>query len=96
MPPESETTESTANLAQLKILAQKFHLDLITAVDDAMLAHDLAADLPVEWARAHAMLPIRHRGQPVLLLHDPTAISAQKHLELLLHRELKPLLAPQR
>ena len=59
MPPESETTESTAELAQLKILAQKFHLDLITAVDDAMLAHDLAADLPVEWARAHAMLPIR-------------------------------------
>ncbi|MDP2990071.1 MAG: GspE/PulE family protein, partial [Kiritimatiellota bacterium] len=30
-----------------------------------------------------------------LLLHDPTAISAQKHLELLLNQELKPLLAPQ-
>lgn len=95
MPAEPETTESTAELEQLKALAQKFHLLLITAVDDAMLAHDLAADLPVEWARAHAMLPIRHLGQPVLLLHDPTAISAQKHLELLLHQELKPLLAPQ-
>jgi general secretion pathway protein E len=95
MPPEPETTESAAELAQLTALAQKFHLELIAAVDDAMLAHDLAADLPVEWARAHAMLPIRHRGQPVLLLRDPTAISAQKHLELLLNRELKPLLAPQ-
>jgi hypothetical protein len=53
MPPELATTESTAELAQLQVLAQKFHLDLITAVDNAMLACDLDADLPVEWARAH-------------------------------------------
>ncbi|MDD5678871.1 MAG: ATPase, T2SS/T4P/T4SS family [Kiritimatiellae bacterium] len=95
MPPESKTSESTAEMAQLRALAQKFNLDLITAVDNAMLAADLAADLPVEWARTHLMLPIRRHGQPVLLLNDPTAISAQKHLELLLNRELPPMLAPQ-
>ncbi len=94
MPSEPETTESDTELAQLKVVAQKFGLDLITAVDDLMLAHDLATDLPVEWARAHVMLPIRHHDQTVLLLHDPTAISAQKHLALLLKQELKPLLAP--
>ncbi len=95
MPSEHETAENADELAQLKSLAQKFHLELIAAVDDSMLAHDLAADLPVEWARSHAMLPIRYNGQPVLLLCDPTAISAQKHLELLLNQELTPLLAPQ-
>ena len=94
MPTEPETTESTNELAQLKDLAQKFGLDLITTVDNTMLDHNLATDLPVEWARAHVMLPIHHHDQTAILLNDPTDISAQKHLALLLHQEFKPLLAP--
>ncbi|MBI2438501.1 MAG: hypothetical protein HYV36_06795, partial [Lentisphaerae bacterium] len=86
-------TSAAAELSPLADLAQKFHLSLLTAVDDAMLAPDLAADLPVEWARAHVMLPIRHGGQPALLLNDPAALSARKHLELLLNAELPPVLA---
>lgn len=95
MASESDTAESTDELAQLDALAQKFHLELISKVDDDMLAPDLVAKLPVEWARSHAMLPIRHGGRSVLLLRDPSAVSAQQHLALLLNQELTPVLAPQ-
>ncbi len=84
-PDESET---------LRRLAETFQLDLVPRVEDDMLAPDLVADLPVEWARSKGMLPIRYRGRPAVLLSDPSALDAQQHLALLLNQPLTPVLAP--
>ncbi|MBI2441888.1 MAG: type II/IV secretion system protein [Lentisphaerae bacterium] len=93
MSAEPETLSTAAELTSLAELARKFSLPLVAAVADEMLAPDLAADLPVEWARSHLMLPIRQAGRPALLLNDPADLSARKHLELLLNQELPPVLA---
>lgn len=79
--------------ARLVELAKKFHIELLTVIADDCLDPELVADLPVEWARAHCMLPVRHAGQPAVLVNDPAALGAQQHLNLLLRRELMPLLA---
>ena len=85
---------SPADISQLQQLAAQFHLELVNEVSDEMLDPALVSELPVDWARAHIMLPIRHDGQFRVLTSDPKNLNAQKHLQLLLSRELTPLLAP--
>ncbi len=87
-------TPDPADEAALRALAAAYGIDLLLAVDDALLAPELVADLPVAWARAHAMVPIRRAGQPAVLLSDPAALADQQHLALLLGRPLPPVLAP--
>ncbi len=78
---------------ELEALSRKFHVDVAATVPDDMLNPELVASLPVEWARAHAMLPVHYQGRVAVLTAQPADISGQKHLELLLGRELVPVLA---
>jgi general secretion pathway protein E len=74
-------------------LAEKFGLELVEEVTDDMLAPDLVAKLPVEWARTRLVLPIRWKGDLCILLADPAQMGSRKDLALLLGEELKPVLA---
>jgi general secretion pathway protein E len=58
-----------------------------------MLDPSLVAELPVDWARSHLMLPVRLANEYRVLVADPRNLNAQKQLQLLLNRELAPLLA---
>ncbi len=93
MPNDGLTSSPDGDPSDLEALGSKFHLEVVTSVADDMLDPDLVASLPVEWARGHATIPIRFRGQVALLTAQPADIGGQKHLELLLGRELLPVLA---
>lgn len=90
MDPNQNLSNETSHLQQL---AKQFNLEIINDVSDDMLDSSLVAELPVDWARSHLMLPVMHDGQLCVLVNDPKSANAQKQLQLLLNRELIPLLA---
>lgn len=63
-------------------------------VDDAMLDSSLVAQIPVEWARTHAVLPVRFRGRLALLMADPADLRVQEDAGLALGEELSAVAAP--
>jgi general secretion pathway protein E len=87
---EDNVSEETNRLKQL---AAQFKLAIINEVTDDMLDPSLITELPVEWARSHLMLPVKQNGELLVLVADPRNINAQKQLQLLLNRELTPILA---
>ncbi|MBU4198774.1 MAG: Flp pilus assembly complex ATPase component TadA [Verrucomicrobia bacterium] len=93
MAPDVLTPGPAGDPHDLDVLGRKFRLDVVTSVTEEMLDPELVANLPVEWARSHAMLPVHFRSQIAVLTAQPDDLSGQKHLELLLGRELLPVLA---
>jgi general secretion pathway protein E len=93
MPNDGLAANSAGVPGDLEALGRKFHLEVVAAVGDDMLDPALVANLPVEWARTHVAIPVHFRGQVAVLTAQPADIGGQKHLELLLGRELLPLLA---
>lgn len=67
-------------------------LACLVSVPDDVLDAELIADLPVEWARLHRALPVRHGGRPAALLGRPEALDAVEDLAVLLGRDLVPVL----
>jgi general secretion pathway protein E len=62
-------------------------------VDDAWLAPDLVASLPLHWTRQHRLLPLRLRGEECLLTADPAQVEAHHRAELVVGRTLRPVVA---
>jgi general secretion pathway protein E len=81
--PDPETAERAA----------RFGVPALDAVPDALLAPDLVAEVPVEWARANGVLPIRMDGAVRALCADPGAVDAQQALELLIGQDAPPVAA---
>lgn len=90
----SENTSPIKDGDGLDELARKFGLEVMREPPPDALDPALVADLPVEWARANLMLPIRRGGETLALTPDPADTNRLKHLELLLGAELRPVLAP--
>ncbi len=67
-------------------------IENLDSVPDDALDAELIARLPVEWARLHRALPIRHGGRPAALLGRPEALDAVEDLSVLLGRDLVPVL----
>jgi general secretion pathway protein E len=65
----------------------------IETVSDDMLDPELVADLPVEWARANLLLPIRMDGHVFALCVQAGCVSEQEYLALLLGHDVTPVLA---
>ena len=84
-----------AESAVLEALGELYSCEVVRSVDDQHLDPSLVAQLPVEWARAHGLLPIRWKGGTAALTRDPAATAAIEDLALLLGAELVPVLAPQ-
>ncbi len=80
--------------SDLATLAAEYGLEYVTVVDDGALDSELLAQLPVEWARENALLPIRLDGVPRLLVSDPNAVGEQEYVSILTGMNLQPLLAP--
>lgn len=78
----------------LHVLAAHFACDVLETVDADLLDAALVADLPVEFARTHMLLPVRYRGEIHILTNDPVGVIEQNDLSVLLQAEPIPLLAP--
>ena len=78
---------------QVEVLARRFGVEALLRVTDDMLAPDLVAEVPVEWARANGLLPIRVNGDVRALCVDPGAVDAQQALGLLIGLDAPPVAA---
>jgi general secretion pathway protein E len=67
-------------------------IEFISDVDDAWLNPALVEKLPVDWARAHHVLPIERAGQIYALAASPSAAARLDELSLLLQRDIYPIL----
>jgi len=87
-------SDQVSELALLEALGQQFGIATWAAVDEQSLDPALVSNLPVDWARAHSILPARHEGRIVALVSDPSRLAEIDDLALLLGEELSPVLAP--
>jgi len=78
----------------LQAMSRLYRMPLLATVEEEHLDPDLVRNLPVQWARRHAMLPVRHEGRTVVLTDNPDAIEELEYLSLLLHTEADPVLCP--
>ncbi len=78
----------------LQALAAREGLPFVSDVADDILVPQLLDRLPVEWARAHKLLPVRIQGRTSVLMPGPGHIDEQEYLELLIGEDLEPVLAP--
>jgi general secretion pathway protein E len=78
---------------RVRELAVRSGLEFLDTVDPSQLDATLVQGLAVEWARSHAMLPIRRGQELCLLLADPFQVNDQQYIELLVGSHLKPVLA---
>ena len=60
-------------------------------IPDQLFDPALVARVPVEWARTHALLPVRWEERVAVLTADPTLSARQEELSLLLGMDLIPL-----
>ncbi|MGQ9663007.1 MAG: GspE/PulE family protein [Kiritimatiellia bacterium] len=81
-------------LEQLRREAERFGLPFFADVPDEMLDPALVKNVPVEWARANNLLPVRFGEELAVLTADPSRVSAQEDLAMLIGCELRPLVAP--
>ena len=63
-------------------------LSEVSSVPDEALDGALIKSVPVEWARQHNVLPIRHEGAVCMLSSSPDVIDVHEELEMLLGQEL--------
>jgi general secretion pathway protein E len=90
--PPAET--APAELDRLGDLAERYDLELLTALSPESLDPELVRELPVEWARSHCVMPIRRGGETCVMTADPSQLAEQEYLALLLGADLRCVLAP--
>lgn len=78
---------------QMRELAAQYGVLYLSSVSDEMLDPSLVSELPVEWARANVLLPIRIDGQPYVLTADLDQVSHQEYLSILTGVDLSPVFA---
>jgi len=80
----------------LEALGTLYGCGVLHEAADDLLDPALVSQLPVEWARTHAMLPVRREDRLCVLTSDPADLAAVEDLALILGEEPVPLLAPRR
>jgi general secretion pathway protein E len=79
----------------VEALGEQFGLPVRVTFPEELLDPGLVGELPVDWARGHRVLPVRgEAGSVAMLTADPTRLSVQEDLALLLGRDVTPILAP--
>lgn len=68
--------------------------EAISEIVPEMLNAELVAELPLEWAETHLMLPIRYHDKIRVLMGNPKDTAGLNHLASLLGIQPNPLLAP--
>lgn len=77
----------------MQALGEQFGLHVVEQPRDEMLDPELIENVPVEWARSRNLLPIRYDNQLAVLISDPTHVTDQDDVALLLNEEPLPVLA---
>lgn len=93
-PSNSINNDDNKKAPDLEMLAAERKVETITEVEQEMLASDLIAELPIDWAQTHLMLPIRYHGDICVLMGNPKDTTALEYLTLLLGIQPIPVLAP--
>ena len=78
---------------RLRDVALQFGLEFMADIPLDALDSSLVADLPVEWARTHCLLPVRVKGEVCVLTADPSQAGRREYLSLLLGTDLRPVVA---
>ena len=78
---------------RLRDLAVQFGLEFMAEIPPDVLDPSLVAELPVEWARTHCLLPVRVKGEACVLTVDPSQVGRREYLALLLGADLRPIVA---
>lgn len=78
----------------LRALAAEYGLTCLAAVPDAAIDPELVRDLPVEWARANVMLPLRMPDGLCVAVAGPAGIARLDDVALVFPGEWRPVLAP--
>ena len=66
--------ESTPVPVDFDALQSRTGFAVLDPVPDEVLDSTLVAEVPVEWARQHGMLPVRHCGRLCVLLSDEAGL----------------------
>ncbi len=85
---------SDESMESLSRKAAELGVPFLAEVGDDLLDASLLAGIPVEWARTHAVLPVRWKGGVGLLTADPADLRLQEDVALALGSELQPVAAP--
>ncbi len=83
-----------AELEAAQELAARYGLDFLAEVPPESLDPLLVARIPVDWVRAHNLIPIRHAGGIAVLTADPARTGALDDVARLLDADVVPVVAP--
>ncbi|MBA4389227.1 MAG: type II secretion system protein GspE [Verrucomicrobia bacterium] len=82
------------DVEEYRRLALEHGIEFLEAIPDEILVPDLVQKIPVDWARSNCLLTVRMGDEYCVLTADPSAISQQEYLALLIGHDLRPVLAP--
>ncbi len=94
IPNEKQPSLSVRDADELKQTAIAYGVPFVDRIADDMLDPERVGGLPVEWARAHLLLPVKIDGRGAVLTVDPGQVEAQAYLSLLAGEDLQPVVAP--
>ena len=80
------------NADALQAQARAAGLPFVAAADAAWLKPQWIEKLPVDWARAHQLIPVERDGELYGLTANPASVARLDELSLLLGRDVYPLL----
>ena len=86
--------QAITELMLVEALAEQMEAGWLAEIPDELLAPDLVSRITVDWARQHAVLPIRQEGRLLLATADPTELSTLDGVGLLLGQDPTPVLVP--
>jgi general secretion pathway protein E len=88
------TDPAAEDIARLRRMADEYGVDLLLTVPDDVLDPALVAGVPVEWARANGLLPVRMGGRVRLLTDDTGKVGLHDYLAMMVGEDMDPVLAP--
>ena len=89
-----EVTERTDALDELQGRADRLGMPWVLSLPSGALDPALIHEVPVDWARANCVLPVRLDQGLCALVAEPEALDRLEYLSLLLDDEVQPVLAP--
>ncbi len=79
--------------ADVRSVAATLGIPFVSDMNEIALDSARISELPVEWARSRAVLPVRYEGRDCVLMANPRDFEALEDLRLLLGMALEPVAA---
>jgi general secretion pathway protein E len=94
MHPSVDSNRSDAEFSELAQRAAEFGIAYVSSEADISFDSELLAQLPFEWAKDKAVIPVKISGEPAILVSDAASVADQEYVSILIGVELRPVLAP--